>query len=38
MEQTQDLIANANKAQLYVPYTKRVDALYVPHGYETPKF
>jgi len=43
VEQIQDLIANAVKIQLgrgackthlYIkPYTKRVDALYIPHGY-----
>ena len=43
VEQIQDLIANIVKAQLggsarkthlYTkPYTKRVDALYMPHGY-----
>jgi len=48
IEQIQDLIANAVKAQLgggssrthlYIkPYTKRVDALRMPHGYQPPKF
>jgi len=48
IEQIQDLIANAVKAQLgegshrtllYTkPYTKRVDALHMPHGYQPPKF
>jgi len=46
IEQIQDLIANAVKAQLgecsrktYLytkPYTKRVDALCMPHGYQPP--
>jgi len=48
IEQIQDLIANAFKAQLgggvrkihlYTkPYTKRVDALYMPRDYQPPKF
>ena len=48
IEQIQDLIANAVKVQLgegsrrthlYTkPYTKRVDALRMPHGYQPPKF
>jgi len=48
IEQIQDLIANAIKAQLgegsckhllYTkPYTKMVDALRMPHGYQPPKF
>jgi len=48
VEQIQSLIANAVKAQLgegshkthlYTkPYTKRVDALRMPHGYQPPKF
>jgi len=47
-KQIQDLIANAVKIQLdgraskthlYTKrYTKRVDALYMPHGYQPPKF
>jgi len=47
-EQIQDLIANAVKLQLrggvrrthlYTkPYTKRVDALGMPRGYQHPKF
>jgi len=46
--QIQDLIANAVKAelrghasktQLYTkPYTKRVDAFYMPCSYQSPKF
>jgi len=48
VEQIQNLIANAVKAQLggrshkthlYTkPYTKRIDALCMPHGYQPPKF
>ena len=48
VEQIQSLIANAVKAQLgggshkthlYTkPYTKRIDALRMPHGYQPPKF
>ena len=48
IEQIQDLVANAIKEQLggdvckthlYIkPYTKRVDALYMPRGYQPPKF
>jgi len=48
VEQIQDLIANAVKIQLgegackthlYTkPYTKRVDVLYMPCGYQPPKF
>ena len=48
VEQIQDLIANVVKAQLgggarkthlYTkPYTKRLDALYMPRGYQPPKF
>jgi len=48
IKQIQDLVANAVKLQLgggahithlYTkPYTKRVDALYIPHGYQPPKF
>ena len=47
-EQIQSLIANAIKAQLsggshktnlYMkPYTKRIDLLRMPHGYQPPKF
>jgi len=47
-EQIQELIVNAIKAQLGVgsqkshiytkPYTKRIDALYIPYGYQPPKF
>jgi len=48
IEKIQDLIANAvkiqlgegeRKTQLYTkPYTKRVDVLYMPRGYQPPKF
>ena len=48
VKKIQDLIANAVKIQvgrgarkthLYAkPYTKRVDALYMPYGYQPPKF
>jgi len=48
IEQIEDLIANAIKAQLsegscrtplYTkPYTQRVNALHMPHGYQPPKF
>ena len=48
VEQIQSLIANAVKARLgeesckthsYTkPYTKRIDALRMPRGYEPPKF
>jgi len=48
IEQIQGFIANAVKAQLgegscrallYTkPYTKRVDALRIPHSYQPPKF
>ena len=48
VEQIQNLIANAVKAQLgegsrktnlYTkPYTKRIDSLRMPHGYQPPKF
>jgi len=48
VELIQNLIANAVKAQLggeshkthlYTkPYTKRIDALCMPHGYQPPKF
>jgi len=48
IEKIQDLIANVVKAQLgegscrpllYTkPYTKRVDAVRMPHGYQPPKF
>jgi len=48
VEQIQDWIVNVVKAQLgrgvqkthlYTrPYTKKVDALYIPHGYQPPKF
>ena len=48
VEQIQSLIANAVKTQLgggshkthlYTkPYTKRIDALRMPHGYQPPKF
>ena len=48
VEQIQDLIANAVKIQLgggarktriYMkPYIKGVDMLYMPHGYQPPKF
>jgi len=48
VEQIQSLIANTVKAQLgggshktysyKNPYTKRIDALYIPHGYQPPKF
>jgi len=48
VEQIQDLIANAVKAQLgegtrkthlyTMPYTKRVDVLCIPHGYQPLKF
>jgi len=46
-EQIQELIANAVKTQLGVssrshlytkPYTKRIDALRMPYGYQPPKF
>ena len=47
-EQIQELIANAVKTQLGVgsrkshlytkPYTKRIDALHMPYGYQPPKF
>jgi len=47
-EQIQELIANAVKTQqgvssrkghLYTkPYTKRIDALCMPYGYQPPKF
>ena len=48
VEQIQSLVANAVKAQLgegshktnlYTkPYTKRIDLLHMPHGYQPPKF
>jgi len=48
IEQIQDLTANAIKTQLgegshkthlwIKPYTKRVDALHMPHGYQSPNF
>ena len=48
VEQIQNLIANAVKAQLgggshkthlYTkPYTKKIDAVCMPHGYQPPKF
>jgi len=48
VEQIQSLVANAVKVQLgggshkttlYTkPYTKRIDALRMPHGYQPPKF
>ena len=48
VEQIQSLIANAVKAQLgeesykthlhTKPYTKRIDALHMPRGYQPPKF
>jgi len=48
IKQIQDLIANAVKAQVQggarkthlctKPYTKKVDAFYMPRGYEPPKF
>jgi len=48
VKQIQDLIANAVKIQLggaarkthlySKPYTKRVDVLYMPHGYQPLKF
>ena len=48
VEQMQDLLANTVKIQLGVgvhkthlytkPYTKRVDTLYMPCGYQLPKF
>ena len=47
-EQIQSLIVNAVKAQLHrgshktnlytKPYTKRIDLLRIPHGYQPPKF
>jgi len=47
-EQIQELIANTVKTQLGVgsqkshlytkPYTKRIDALHMPYGYQPPKF
>jgi len=46
-EQIQDLIANDIKTQLGIgsqkshlytkPYTKRIDALHMPYGYQPPK-